>query len=336
MKAYEIQGDDGIDALALVDRPDPRPGPGQVLVRIRASSINYRDLAVVLEPTARGVPLGRIPNSDGAGDVVAVGDGVTRFKPGDRVAGTFFQRWVGGPITDEAMASALGGPEEGLLCELAVLGQDGLVKVPDHLSFEEASTLPCAALTAWHGLVEKGGLRAGDHVLLLGTGGVSMFALQFAKMHGARVTITSSSDQKLEQARALGADDGINYKTTPDWDRAVLDLTGGRGVDQVVEVGGPCTLEKSVAAVRVGGRISLIGILTGVAGAVAPTPVMRKSVCVQGIYVGSRAMFESMNRAIATGGLKPVIDKVFPFEDARAAYHAMAAAGHVGKLVVRV
>ena len=336
MRAYEIQGDGGIDALAMVDRPDPQPGPGQVLVRIRASSINYRDLAIVLDPTARGVPLPRIPNSDGAGEVVAAGDGVTLFKPGDRVAGTFFQRWVGGPITEAAMASALGGPEEGLLCELAVLGEDGLVHVPDHLSFEEASTLPCAALTAWHGLVEKGGLRAGDHVLLLGTGGVSMFALQFAKMHGARVTITSSSDDKLERALGLGANDAINYKTTPDWDKAVLELTGGRGVDQVVEVGGPGTLDKSVSAVRVGGRISLIGILTGVAGVVAPTPVMRKSLCVQGIYVGSRAMFESMNRAIAGSGIKPVIDKVFAFDDARAAYHAMAAAGHVGKLVVRV
>lgn len=332
MRAYEIVGPGGIDALRLAERASPQPGHGEVLVRMRASSLNYRDLMTVQDPESRGIPYPRIPNSDGAGEVLAVGPGVTRFAPGDRVASTFFQRWDDGPITADAMASALGGALDGVLAEEVVLAERGLVHVPAHLSFEEAATLPCAALTAWHALVEKGRLRAGETVLLLGTGGVSTFALQFAALHGARPIVISSSDAKLERARALGAWQTLNYRATPDWDRAVLDITDGEGVDHVVEVGGAGTLERSIAACRVAGHIALIGVLTG--GQINPTPIMRKSITVHGIYVGSRAMFEAMNRAIAAAGLRPIIDRTFAFEDARAAYHHMRTAAHFGKIVV--
>jgi len=336
MKAWEIRDDGGIDALALAERAAPRPGPGEVLVRLRASSLNYRDLSTVLDPLSRGLELPLVPNSDAAGEVVEVGPGVTRFKPGDRVMGLFFQRWVAGAISAEAMASALGGALDGVLCEQAVLREDGLIELPGHLSFEEGASLPCAALTAWHALVSKGAVKAGDTVLLLGTGGVSLFALQFAKLHGARVVITSSSDEKLERARALGADETINYRRTPAWAEAVRAATGGLGVDHVVELGGPGTLEQSIQATRVGGRISLIGILTGVAGAVNPTAIMRASICLQGIYVGSREMCQAMNRAVEQHEIKPVVDRVFEFDEARAAFHHMKAAGHLGKIVVRI
>jgi NADPH:quinone reductase-like Zn-dependent oxidoreductase len=334
MRAYEIRSADGIDALDLAERPDPVPGPRQVLVRVRASSLNYRDLLTVLDPVSRNIPYPRIPNSDGAGEVVAVGQGVTRFKPGDRVAGCFFQRWIGGPITPQAMHSALGGTLDGLLAELAVLDEDGLVAVPEHLSYEAAATLPCAALTAWHSLVEMGRLKAGQTVLVIGTGGVSVFALQFAVLHGAQAIVLSSSERKLERARELGAWQTINYRATPDWDKAALDVTGDRGVDHVVEVGGAGTLERSMQAARVAGTIGLIGVLTG--GAINPTAVMRKSLRVQGIYVGSRAMFEDMNRAVAAAGLKPVIDRTFSFEEARAAFHHMRDARHFGKIVITI
>ncbi len=333
MKAYEIVSPEGIDALHLAERPEPRPGPGQVLVRLRANAINYRDLLNILNPPDRGIAYPRIPNSDGAGEVLETGAGVTRFKPGDRVAGAFFQRWTGGGITAEAMASALGGPIDGLLAEQAVLEQDGLVPVPEHLSYEEAATLPCAALTAWHILVEMGRMKAGDTVLILGTGGVSIFALQFTRLQGARAIVTSSSDEKLARATEQGAWRTINYRSNPDWGQAVLELTGGRGVDIVAEVGGAGTLQKSIEAIRVGGTIGLVGVLTG--GEINPSRVMSKSIRLQGIYVGSRAMFENMNRAITATELKPVIHKTFAFAEARAAYHHMQAAGHFGKIVVR-
>ena len=274
-----------------------------------------------------------MPNSDAAGEVTALGSDVAGMALGDRVAGCFFQDWQDGPITAAAMQSALGGARDGVLAEEVVLDADGLVPVPAGLSDAEASTLPCAALTAWHALVEKGGVKPGDTVLLLGTGGVSIFALQFAVMHGARAIITSSSNEKLARARQLGAWQTLNYADNADWDQAVIELTGG-GVDQTIEVGGPGTLEKSINATRVAGRVSLIGILSGAAGQVTPTAIMRKSITVQGIYVGSRAMFLRMNRAIAAHDLKPVIDQTFGFDQAPAAYHAMRAAGHFGKLVV--
>jgi NADPH:quinone reductase-like Zn-dependent oxidoreductase len=332
VKAYEIVSPDGINTLAIADRPTPEPGHGEVLVRIRASAVNYRDLVTVEDPAPRGIPYPRVPNSDGAGDVVAVGQGVTTVKAGDRVAGCFFRRWVDGPITADAMASALGGALDGVLAEEVVFAADGVVPIPDHLSYAQAATLPCAGLTAWHALVEKGGVKAGETVLLLGTGGVSIFALQFAAMHGARAIITSSSDEKLARAKTLGAWETINYRATPDWETRVKELTDGTGVDHVVEVGGAGTLEKSVASARVGGHVALIGILTG--GVMNPVGIMRGSLRMNGIYVGSRAMFTAMNRAIDANKLEPIIDHKVAFEDARQAYHEMRAAGHFGKIVI--
>ena len=335
MKLYRIPKPSDVEALTLCEAPLPEPGPFQVRVRVRATSLNYRDLMVVRGSYGRGgLPADLIPLSDGAGEIAAIGPGATRFAVGDRVAGIFMQRWLDGGITPEAAASALGGGIDGMLAEAVVLHEDGLVRIPDHLSFEEAATLPCAAVTAWHALVPSGNLRPGETVLVQGTGGVSIFALQFAAMMGARVIATSSSDEKLERAKALGADTLINYRSTPEWQTAVLAATGGRGVDLVVEVGGAGTLPRSVQAVRMGGRIGLIGVLTGRAD-MNPMPIMGKSVTLQGIYVGSRAMFEAMNRAIALHALRPVIDRVFDFDAAPDAYRHLIAAGHVGKVVIR-
>lgn len=334
MRAYEIRGPDGIDALALAERHPPEPGAGQVRVRVRASAINYRDLATIEDPAPRGIRYPTIPNSDAAGEVVAVGEGVTSVVPGDRVASCFFQRWMDGEITPAAMTSALGGAMDGVLAEEVVLAEHGIVPIPEHLDFLAAATLPCAALTAWHAVMEFGALRPGETVLLLGTGGVSVFALQFAKLAGARVVLVSGSDEKIERARGLGADAFVNYRTNPDWHEQVLALTGDTGVDLTVEVGGAGTLERSVASTRVAGRIALIGVLTG--GEMNPVMIMRKSICLQGIYVGSRAMFQRMNRAITQHRLTPVVDRRFAFDDARAAYHAMRAAGHFGKLVIEL
>lgn len=334
MRAYEIVSDGGIDALALNTRQSPQPGQGQILLALRASSINYRDLSTIEDPVPRGIAFPRIPNSDGAGEVIAVGAGVTRFKAGDRVAGCFFQNWSDGRISAAAMASAMGGPVDGILAERALLSEAGAVHIPAHMSYNEGATLPCAGVTAWNCLVEQGGLKAGNTALFLGTGGVSIFGLQIAKMMGARAIITSSSDEKLERAKGLGADELINYRQTPDWEARVLEMTNGTGVDVTIETGGGGTLEKTMEATRVGGTISLIGVLTG--GTINPTTVMRKSIRLQGVYVGSRRIFEDMNAAFALNQIHPVIDRVFDFEDARAAYHALRAAGHFGKLVVTI
>jgi NADPH:quinone reductase-like Zn-dependent oxidoreductase len=288
---------------------------GEILVRIQASSINYRDLSTIEDPLPRGISFPRIPNSDGAGEVIGVGPGVTRFETGDRVAGCFFQNWSDGAISADAMASALGGAIDGVLAE-------------------EVLTLPCASLTAWNCLVEQGGLKAGDTALFLGTGGASIAGLQIVKMMGARAIITSSSDEKLARASGLGADELINYRETPDWEARVLELTDGAGVDVTIETGGGGTLEKTIEATRIGGTIGLIGILTS--GTINPTGVMRKSIRLQGVYVGNRRMFEDMNAALSVNQVHPVIDQVFEFEEARAAYHTMRAAGHFGKLVVRL
>lgn len=332
MKAWQIVSDGGIDALHLADVETPEPGPGEVRVKIAASSINFRDLMTIKDPVARNLPYPRVPNSDGAGTITAVGPGVTGLKVGDRVASCFFQDWPAGPCSVDVMNSALGGALDGVLAEEVVLKAGGVIPIPEHLSFEQAATLPCAALTAWHALVDVGGVTAGDTVLLLGTGGVSIFALQFAKLMGARVILTSSSDAKLERAKAMGTDDTVNYRTTPEWQDAVVELTGGVGADVTVEVGGAGTLAKSIAATRVGGAIGLIGVLTG--GEINPTLIMRKSLKVQGIYVGSYWMFTEMNAAIALHRLEPVIDRTFAFDDARDAYRAMEAAGHFGKIVI--
>ncbi|BCL38111.1 zinc-dependent alcohol dehydrogenase family protein [Nostoc sp. MS1] len=334
MKVYEIESGTGIDALKLSDRPQPQLGAGQVLVQVRATSLNYRDLLVVegAYGSAQKYPL--IPMSDGAGDVVAVGEGVTRVKVGDRVAAIFFQNWISETLTREKMKSDLGGGIDGMLAEYVVLNQEGLVILPDHLSYADGATLPCAAVTAWHSLVTKGNVSVDDTVLLLGTGGVSIFALQFAKIYGARVIITSGSDEKLAQARQLGADETINYKTTPDWEKKVYELTGRIGVDHVIEVGGAGTLPKSLQAVRVSGRVSLIGVLSGRGNTIDPMPILFKSLTVQGIYVGSREMFEAMNQTISQHKLQPIIDRVFPFTEALAAYHYLKSGTHFGKVVI--
>jgi len=265
-----------------------------------------------------------------------VGAGVERVKTGDRVAGNFFQRWSGGEPEAETHLSALGGGIDGMLAEYVVLEEEGVVKIPAHLSIEEGATLPCAGVTAWHAMVEHARLVAGATVLLQGTGGVSIFGLQLAKALGARVIITSSSDEKLARAKQLGADYGINYKTTPDWDKAAIEITGGRGVDCVVEVGGAGTIARSFAAIRVGGRIGLIGGLSGPATELNAGLILAKRANVQGISVGSTQMFEAMNRAISVNGIKPVIDKAFGFDEVPAAYRHMASGAHFGKIVIRV
>ncbi|WP_017655669.1 zinc-dependent alcohol dehydrogenase family protein [Fortiea contorta] len=336
MKAYQIQSNAGIEALTLVDRPQPQPATGQVLIQVKATSVNYRDLLVTQGAYGAGMKYPLIPMSDGVGEVVAVGGDVTRVKIGDRVAGIFFQDWISGSLTKEKMKSDLGGGIDGMLAEYVVLHEDGLVIIPHHLSYIEAATLPCAAVTAWHGLITKGNLTEDHTVLLLGTGGVSIFALQFAKIHGAKVIITSSSDEKLARVKALGADEIINYKTTPDWEKKVYELTQRAGVDHVVEVGGTGTLTKSMQAVRIGGRISLIGVLSGRGAEIDPLPILFKSLTLQGIYVGSRKMFEVMNHKISQHKLKPIIDRVFPFAEAKSAYSYLQSAAHFGKVVIEM
>ena len=334
MRAWQINQEFGIENLTLADRPDPQPGHGQIAIRVKATSLNYRDLMTVKYGGMRGLKLPLIPLSDGAGEVVATGEGVTRVKPGDRVAGIFFQNWLaGGPGASHA-ASALGGALDGMWAELVILHEDGVVKLPDYMTYEDAATLPCAAVTAWQSMVTLGNMKAGDTILILGTGGVSIFALQFAKAAGVRTIITSSSDEKLERATQLGASEVINYKTTPEWGKKVLELTDGVGVDQVVEVAGAGTLVQSMEATRVGGFIGLIGILAGTDGEVNPIAVLMKSLRLQGVYVGSREMFEDMNTAMAVNRIKPVIDRVYPFEEAQAALKLMESATHFGKIVI--
>lgn len=335
MRAYEVR-EFGMENLVVVEREEPRPSAHEVVVRFHAASLNYRDLMFVkgaYNPKAR---LPAVPLSDGAGEVVAVGGEVTRWKAGDRVCPIFAQGWLEGPPTAQKNRTALGGGGDfdGVLREYGAFDEQALVRIPEHLSYEEAATLPCAAVTAWRALVNSGNLKAGDTVLTLGTGGVSIFALQFAAMHGARVIATSGSDEKLARARALGADATINYRTTPDWDKEVLNLTGGLGVNHVIEVGGAGTLSKSLNSVCVGGHVCLIGVLAA-GGAFDPRSILMKGVRVQGVFVGSRQMFEEMNRAISANQMRPVVDKTFAFEEADAALRYMESGSHFGKIVIR-
>jgi len=337
MKVWRFPTTDAIDSLKLREEDTPHPARGQVLVRMHAASLNYRDLMIATGRSARGAPLpDLIPLSDGAGEVVEIGPEVTRVAIGDRVAACFMQSWLAGDISPEDAASSLGGAIHGVLGEYRLFDQQGLVKLPAHLSFEDGATLPCAAVTAWNALFHgPKPLVVGQSVLVLGTGGVSVFALQFAHAAGARVIATSSSDGKLAQAKLLGASDGVNYRTDPEWQTAVRDLTGGRGVDHVVEVGGPGTLPRSIEATRQGGSIHMIGGVAG-GGTIDPTVAMRRGVLLRGIYVGSRQMFEAMNQAIALHRITPVIDRVFDFADAKAAYRHLQAQGHFGKVVIRI
>ena len=337
MRAHELDlTKRGPQAVTRVERPMPKPGPSEVLVQLRAWSLNYRDLLIVngLYPVATGAT-GLIPVCDGAGDVVDVGEGVTRLRKGDRVVTSFFQGWVDGPLTYQAMGTALGGAIDGVLAEYRALSEHGLVKFPDSLAYEAAATLPCAGVTAWHALIESGKLSSGQTVLVLGTGGVSIFGLQIAKARGARVIVTSSSDEKLARAKSLGADTLINYKTTPQWGDAVLQHTGGAGAHHVLETGGAGTFAQSLQALAIHGQINIIGVLTGLQGNVDFGPVLVKTARVQGIYVGSRAMLERLVQEVVSRRIEPAIDKVFPFDQAVQAYDYLAAARHFGKVVIR-
>lgn len=333
MRAFEIR-EFGIDKLTLTERDEPTPAANEVVIKFGAASLNYRDHMVVTGTYNPRMKMPAVPLSDGAGEVVAVGGAVTKSKVGDRVMPIFAQQWIDGESTDAKRRTSLGaGPQwDGVLRDLGSFSEDSVVRIPDHLSIHEAAALPCAALTAWNALAVSGRLKPGETVLTLGTGGVSIFAVQFAKMFGARVIATSSSDEKLERLRALGADETINYRTREDWDAAVMELTGKRGVDHVVEVGGSGTLARSLNAVRIGGHIAMIGALS--AGSFDPIQIFMRSVRLQGIFTGSRTMFEDMNRAISVNKLEPVIDRVFGFEEIGEAFKYMESGSHFGKIII--
>lgn len=336
MKVFQIQHAWSMEHLQLARRPDPQPGPGSVLLRLRAAALNYRDLIVPLRgygSLTGTLPL--IPVSDGVGEVVAIGDGVTRVALGDRVCPLMIQSWISGPPTAEKLHGTLGGPLDGVMAEQMVVSEEALVKVPDHLTDEEAATLPCAALTAWSAIVTEGQVKAGDRVLVQGTGGVALFALQFAKCLGAHVIVTSSDDGKLERARELGADEGINYRTLPEWGKTAKKLAGGDGVDLVVDLGGAATLPQALRAVRTAGTISLIGVLSGTAMTIPLGPIVTRQIRLQGVTVGSRDGFEAMTRAIALHRLRPVVDRLFAFDDLRRALDCLAARQHFGKICIR-
>ncbi len=335
MKVYRLDPVGTLDGLKLGEEPEPRPGLHEIVVHIKAASLNYRDIKVATGTYARGFIKPRpIPVSDGAGEVVDVGPGVTRVNVGDRVAPIFIQRWLGGRNDPAFASSALGGPADGVLAERIVLSEEGVVHLPAHLSFEEAATLPCAALTAWNALFACGRLTPGETVLTLGTGGVSIFAVQFARMAGARVIVTSGSEEKIARLKAMGITDIVNYRTTPDWERVVWNMTEGQGVDHAVELGGAGTFAKSLASLRAGGHLYGIGNLAGSAQ-INPQMILAKRANVHGIQVGSREMFEAMNRAVTVAQLKPVIDRVFDFAAARSAYDYLESARHFGKIVIR-
>ena len=337
MRALNVTAPWGLDEIKVVEKPDPSPGPGQVLVRMRAVSLNYRDLLMVNGMYGRGAATSKdviTPFSDGCGVVEAVGEGVTRFAVGDRVSTLFFQGWISGPPSLEKVVTALGFPIPGAGAELQTFSEQGLSKAPDFLTDNEVATLPCAALTAWRGLFHDARLEPGDTVVLQGTGGVSIFGLQFAHAAGLRTLITSSSDEKLARAKALGADHLVNYRTTPEWSKPVREATGGRGADFIMEVGGGGTIQESMRAVKIGGHIAIIGVVAGAGEPFNPASLIGNSAKLQGLSVGSREMFESMCRAIELHKIRPVVDKVYPFTEARAAFAAMAAGEHFGKIVL--
>jgi NADPH:quinone reductase-like Zn-dependent oxidoreductase len=334
MKVWEIQNAYGIENLHEADKPEPKPEKGQIVVAMKAASLNYRDLLTVIG-YGGGFPLPLIPFSDGAGEVAAIGAGVTRVKAGDKVCPLFFQSWIDGPVTAESRFRPLGGPLSGVLQQKMVLDDYGVSKYPAHLSYEEAATLPCAGLTAWRALTVETKVGPGKTVLVQGTGGVSIFALQFAKALGASVIATSSNDEKLQRAKKLGADHLINYKSVTDWGRAAREMTGGKGVDVVVEVGGENTLAQSFDAARVGGDIVIIGVLGGFTTPVMIPLVFSKNLHLHGISVGSRAQFDDMCAHIEKWKLRPVVDKTFGFDKVPDALRLMQAGGHFGKIAVK-
>lgn len=336
MRQYRLRQEGEELQIVECEAPPPAPGPGEVVVRMRAASLNYRDLLMLRGSSGSGGGGEVIPLSDGSGEVAEVGPGVVEFRRGDRVAACFFPDWEEGPFELRYHRKALGGSVDGVLTEYAVFPASALVEAPPHLSFEESACLPCAALTAWHALVERGALAAGETVLVLGTGGVAVFALQIAVAHGARVIVTSRSPAKLERALELGAWTGVPVGERPDWDRAVWDLTDKRGVDHVVEVGGPGTLGRSLNSLAAEGRIALIGVLTGKGPPDASLfQLLARNARVDGIYVGSRAMFERMNDFFTQHAIHPAIDRVFGFGEAAEAYAHLASGSHFGKVVIR-
>ncbi len=326
----------GIDNLALQDVPIPEPAPGQVLVEVHACSLNYRDLMTVTGEYNPRLHLPRVPLSDGAGVVHAVGEDVADLRRGDRVAGIFMQNWLDGAPTAAKYKGALGGDIDGMAAQYVALPAAGVVRVPEYLSFAEAATLPCAAVTAWSALHKAGGITTGSTVLIQGTGGVSVAALQLAKAMGARVLGTSSSDAKLARAGELGLDAGVNYRTRPDWDVWAQEQTGGAGVDLVVEVGGTGTFPQSLQAARIGGAVAIIGVLSQSDKPADIRVILRKQLRVQGIYVGSRMDFEAMNRALENARIRPVIDREFALEELPEAFRTMQSASHFGKLIVNL
>ena len=336
MRALSVAEPWGLDQIQVIEAADPAPGPGEVLVRMRAVSLNYRDLLMVQGMYARGPATGGpiTPFSDGCGVVEAVGPGVTRVKPGDRVATMFFQNWISGPPTVEKLMSALGSPIPGAGRELAVFSEQGLSKVPEFLTDQQVATLPCAGLTAWRALFEDAHLQPGDTVVLQGTGGVSIFGLQFAHAAGYRTLITSSSDEKLARAKAMGADHLANYKSDPEWAKAVRAATGGVGADLIIEVGGGGTIEQSMRAIKIGGHVAIVGVVAGMGGGFNTASLIGNSAKLQGLSVGSRDMFEAMCRSIELAGIQPVVDKVFPWTEAAAAFRAMQGGEHFGKIVL--
>jgi NADPH:quinone reductase-like Zn-dependent oxidoreductase len=335
MKVFQLEGGWSADHLVIAERPTPEPGPGQVLLRMSAASLNYRDTVVLQRGYgAQTGQLPLVPVSDGAGEVLAVGAGVTRVKVGDRVCPLFNPYWIGGRPTAARLSLALGGPIDGVMQEFMCLDAESVSLAPAHLSDVEAATLPCAALTAWSALVTEGRVEPGDRVLIQGTGGVSLFALQFAKMLGAFTIVTSSSSEKLERARALGADATLSYRETPEWGRSVRDIAGGEGVDHIVEVGGQQTLPQSLRAIRAGGTISMIGVLSGASMEARLGMIVTRQVRLQGITVGSRDGFEAMARAISQHQLRPVVDRVFPFDELPQALTYLTSGAHFGKICI--
>ena len=336
MRVFQIQDDWGINNLKLAERAAPEPGPGQVLIAMRAASLNSRDLIVPERGYGRATgELPLIPVSDGVGEVISIGDNVTRVKPGDRVCPTYFQNWIDGQPDKASFASALGGPLDGVMADQVCLSEQGVVVVPDYLTDAQAATLPCAALTAWSAIVTYGQVSEADKVLIQGTGGVALFALAFAKLRGAHVTVISSSDEKLEQVRQMGADETINYKQTEDWSRASRDITSDRGgFDHIVELGGTHTLPQSLKAIKPAGTISLIGVLSGLAIEASLGPIVTRQVRLQGITVGHRSGFEAMLSAMAEHQTTPVIGEVYPFDALKDALEHLRVGGHFGKTII--
>ena len=336
MRVFQIEGDWGFENLKLVQRPEPRPGRGEVLISMKMASLNARDLIVPLRGYGRATgELPLIPVSDGVGEVVETGEGVTRVKTGDRVCPTYFQNWTAGEPSPARFASALGGPLDGVMADLVCLSEEGVVRVPDYLGDTEAATLPCAALTAWSAISTHNRTRAGDRILIQGTGGVALFALAFAKIHGAHVTVISSSEEKLDQVRAMGADATINYRETEDWARASRSITEDRGgYDNVIELGGEATLPLSLRAIRPGGTISVIGVLSGLNLNASLGPIVARQVRLQGVTVGHRDGFEAMLAAMAQHEVRPVLGESFAFEDLKPALEHLRAGGHIGKTLI--